>query len=136
LHSSRRTGFPQIEHETAVRGSTTGLALRLTDAGEWIESQEITMGIQHSPKKFMALTVKRVRAKIVSMPGSGSKLLEALGTCGPPLPAPESSRVGPSCIRNVPGELPNKTECFAAEPSGAGGKTSKFALDVVREPSE
>jgi len=36
--------------------------LRLTDAGEWTESHEITMSCQ-PPRKFMELTVKRVRAK-------------------------------------------------------------------------
>ena len=36
--------------------------LRLTNAGEWTESHEITMGTQ-PPKKFMELTVKQVRAK-------------------------------------------------------------------------
>jgi hypothetical protein len=36
--------------------------LRLTNAGEWTESHEITMGTQPA-KKFMELTVKRVRAK-------------------------------------------------------------------------
>lgn len=36
--------------------------LRLTDAGEWTESHEITMGTQ-APRKFMELTVKQVRTK-------------------------------------------------------------------------
>lgn len=36
--------------------------LRMTDAGEWTESHEITMGAQ-PPKKFMELTVKQVRAQ-------------------------------------------------------------------------
>ena len=37
----------------------TRSTLRLTDAGEWTESHEITAGTQ-PPKKFMELTVKRV----------------------------------------------------------------------------
>jgi len=40
----------------------TNSSLRLTDAGEWTESHEVTMGTQ-PPKKFMELRVKRVRAK-------------------------------------------------------------------------
>lgn len=40
----------------------TRSTLRLTDAGEWTESHEITIGAQ-PPRKFMELTVKRVRAK-------------------------------------------------------------------------
>jgi hypothetical protein len=40
----------------------TKSTLRLTDAGEWTESHEVTMGTQ-PPRKFMDLTVKRVRAK-------------------------------------------------------------------------
>jgi len=34
--------------------------LRITDAGAWTESHEITMGTQ-PPKKFMELAVKQVR---------------------------------------------------------------------------
>ncbi len=40
----------------------TKSTLRLTDAGEWTESHEITIGTQ-PPRKFMELTVKPVRAK-------------------------------------------------------------------------
>ena len=40
----------------------TRSTLRLTDAGEWTERHEITMGAQ-PPKKFMELTVKQVHAK-------------------------------------------------------------------------
>ena len=40
----------------------TKSTLRLTTAGEWTESHEITMGTQ-PPRKFMELTVKQVRAK-------------------------------------------------------------------------
>src|SRR5215471_21393256 len=47
------------------------------------------------------------------------KAARSLGNMRTSFTWPESSRVGPSCIRNVP--VPNKTECFAAEPSGAGG---------------
>ncbi len=41
---------------------TTKSILRLTDAGEWTESHDITIGTQPG-KKFMELTVKRVRAR-------------------------------------------------------------------------
>jgi hypothetical protein len=40
----------------------TKSTLRLTDAGEWTESHQITMGTQ-PPREFMELTVKRVSAK-------------------------------------------------------------------------
>jgi len=40
----------------------TKSTLHLTDAGDWTESHEITMGTQPS-RKFMELTVKPVRAK-------------------------------------------------------------------------
>jgi len=40
----------------------TKSTLRLTDAGDWTESHEITMGAQ-PPRKFMELTVKQVRTK-------------------------------------------------------------------------
>ena len=41
---------------------STKSTLRLTDAGDWTESHEITMGAQ-PPRKFMELTVKQMRAK-------------------------------------------------------------------------
>ncbi len=40
----------------------TNSKLRLTDAGEWTESHEITIGSQPA-KKFMELTVKQFAAR-------------------------------------------------------------------------
>jgi hypothetical protein len=64
-----------LETETDLSGNGKGLTwgftvgdirtkstMRLTDAGEWTESHEITIGTQ-PPRKFMELTVKPVRAK-------------------------------------------------------------------------
>jgi hypothetical protein len=64
-----------LETETDLSGNGKGLTwgftvgdirtkstMRLTDAGEWTESHEITIGKQ-PPRKFMELTVKPVRAK-------------------------------------------------------------------------